>query len=178
MIKGNSNLIKKINVYNIIKLLKNSPGLSRAEIAKKTKLTPASITKITKQLLDKGVLIESGAGENSLGRPSILLNINKEAGYFIGFYLAPRKIISIFTNYVGETVSTLETKLMDLSHENILDIIDIHIESFKRINSNITTPCLLKRNHIIMSSRSDHPYIHIQKRGFPFKLLPKKEIKN
>lgn len=137
MIKGNSNLIKKINVFNIIKILKSSSGLSRAEIAKKTKLTPASITKITKQLLDNGVLIEIGAGENSLGRPSILLNINKEAGYFIGFYLAPRKIISIFTNYIGETVSTLETKLLDLSHENILNIIDIHIESFKRINSNI-----------------------------------------
>ena len=137
MIKGTSKLIKKINIYNIINILKNKPDISRAEIAKITKLTPASITKITKQLIDRGILIETGAGENSLGRPSILLNINKDAGYFIGFYLAPRKIISIFTNYVGETVSTLETKLLDLSHDNILDIIDIHIESFRRVNPNI-----------------------------------------
>ena len=74
MIKGTSKLIKKINIYNIINILKNKPDISRAEIAKITKLTPASITKITKQLIDRGILIETGAGENSLGRPSILLN--------------------------------------------------------------------------------------------------------
>ena len=68
MLKGNSKLIKKINIYNIINILKNKPGISRAEIAEITKLTRASITKITKQLIDKGVLIEEGNNENTGGR--------------------------------------------------------------------------------------------------------------
>lgn len=137
MIKGNSNLIKKINIYNIINILKNKSSVSRAEIAKITKLTPASVTKITKKLIDKGILIEVGSDGNTGGRPSILLNLNKEAGYFIGFYLAPKKIFSILTNYVGETISILETNILDFSQKNILEIVDIHIESFKKINSNI-----------------------------------------
>lgn len=137
MIKGNSDLIKKINIYNIINILKNKPGLSRAEIAKTTKLTPASITKITKKLIDEGILIENGADEATGGRPSILLNINKEAGYFIGLYLAPKKIISIFTNYIGETIATEETLISDLSLDKILSIIDSHIENFKKINLKI-----------------------------------------
>lgn len=137
MIKGNSKLIKKINVYNIIKILKEKPGISRAEIAKITKLTPASITKTTKKLLDEGVLIEDGSGENTGGRPSILLRINKDAGCFIGFYLAPRRIISIFTNYVGETIATIDTELSDFSSNNIFYIINNHVENYKKIKKDI-----------------------------------------
>ncbi len=137
MVKGNTNLIKKINIYNIIKILRSNPGVSRADISKITKLTPASITKITKELIEKGILFEGELSENTLGRPSISLKINKEAGYFIGFYLAPKHIISFFTNYIGEVISTLETKILDFSKNSILNIIDIHIESFKKMNSNI-----------------------------------------
>lgn len=137
MLKGNSKLIKKINIYNIINILKNKPGISRAEISEITKLTRASITKITKKLIDEGVLIEEGNNENTGGRPSIMLHINKEAGYFVGFYLAPKKIISIFTNYVGETVSEMESKILDFSKESILGLVDKHIEEYKKINSNI-----------------------------------------
>lgn len=137
MIKGNSNLIKKINIYNIINILKEKPGISRAEIAKITKLTPASITKTTKKLLDEGILIEDGSGENTGGRPSILLRINKNAGYFVGFYLAPRRIISIFTNYVGETLSSMETEIVDFSSNSIFSIIDSHINNYKSNQPNI-----------------------------------------
>lgn len=79
---------------------------------------------------EKGILFEGELSENTLGRPSISLKINKEAGYFIGFYLAPKHIISFFTNYIGEVISTLETKILDFSKNSILNIIDIHIESF------------------------------------------------
>lgn len=137
MLKGNSKLIKKINIYNIINILKDKPGISRAEIAEITKLTRASITKIIKQLIEQGVLIEEGNNENTGGRPSIMLHINKEAGNFIGFYLAPKKIISIFTNYVGETVSEMETKIVDFSQESILKILDTHVEEYKKISANI-----------------------------------------
>lgn len=137
MLKGTSKLIKKINIYNVINILKNEPGLSRAEIADMTKLTRASITKITKELIDNGILIEEGNNENTGGRPSIMLYINKDAGYFVGLYLAPKKIISIFTNYIGEKIAFLETEIFDFSKENILKIVDNHIAEYKKINNNI-----------------------------------------
>lgn len=118
-------------------MLKKNPGMSRAEIADETGLTRASITKITKQLLDQKILIEKGNNENTGGRPSIMLYLNENAGYFIGVYMAPRRIYSIYTSYTGEVVSEMESKITEVTTESILELLDTHITMYKKINANI-----------------------------------------
>ncbi|MCK5779441.1 MAG: ROK family protein [Psychrilyobacter sp.] len=109
---GNSDLIKRINISNIIDILKTQGMKSRAELAILTGLTPASITKSTKKLIDLDILLESGTGKISGGRPPILLDINKNAGYILGIYLAPTKIKGILTSIKGEIISE-ETYILE-----------------------------------------------------------------
>ena len=98
---GNSDLIKRINISNIIEILKTQGLKSRADLAILTGLTPASITKLTKKLIDLDILIESGVGVISGGRPPILLNINPRAGYILGITLAPNEIQGILSDVNG-----------------------------------------------------------------------------
>lgn len=84
VVKGSFELMKKLNVEAILKVIKEYGRLSRADIAKLTGLTPASVTNITKILIESDYLIERGIGESSGGRPPILLEINIKARYVIG----------------------------------------------------------------------------------------------
>ena len=84
VVKGSLELMKKLNVEAILKVIKEYGRLSRADIAKLTGLTPASVTNITKILIESDYLIERGIGESSGGRPPILLEINIKARYVIG----------------------------------------------------------------------------------------------
>ncbi len=89
MYKTNKKLLSNKNVLEILELIKNTGGISRADLAKEINLTPASITKITKKLMDNGLVCEIGLGESSGGRPPRILELNKEAGNLISLYLAP-----------------------------------------------------------------------------------------
>lgn len=139
---GNSDLIKRINISNIIEILKTQGLKSRADLAVLTGLTPASITKLTKKLIDLDLLIESGVGVISGGRPPILLDINPHAGYILGINLSPNEIKGVLTDvngtilfrdnfilenkgkkYILNNLFTLISSLMDnVSREKILGI--------------------------------------------------------
>ncbi|MEJ5229834.1 MAG: ROK family transcriptional regulator, partial [Pseudothermotoga sp.] len=78
--KYNSPRIKVLNKQNILKLIHNNHPISRAEISEITDLTPSSVTRLTKELIDEGYIKEKGTiGKNSPGRRRTLLDLNKSA---------------------------------------------------------------------------------------------------
>jgi len=129
-------MLEKINNLNhlaILELVKKEKEISRADIAKKVNLTPASITKITKKLIAQNILKEAKIGTTSGGRPPILLTLNSNAGYVIGINLAP--------GYLEGTVGTLkgelkEIKKIDLTKhvqkEEVLLSITVMIDHFMK----------------------------------------------
>ena len=58
LIKGSFELMKQLNISVVLKAVMGNGALSRADIAKITGLTPASITNITKELMEKGYLVQ------------------------------------------------------------------------------------------------------------------------
>lgn len=98
VVKGSFELMKQLNIAAILKVVRDNKGLSRADIAKLTGLTPASITNITKFLLEDKYLIESKIGESSGGRPPIILEINPNARYIIGVSIGIGNIEVVITN--------------------------------------------------------------------------------
>ena len=57
---ANLDHIKQVNYATIYKVIEKHAPISRVKIAKISKLAPASVTKITRQLLENGVITESG----------------------------------------------------------------------------------------------------------------------
>lgn len=104
IVKGSFELMKNLNVEAVLKVIKNNGSLSRADIAKLTGLTPASVSNITKLLIESDYLIERGVGESSGGRPPIILEINIKARYIVGVSIGVGSIEVVLTDLGAEIV--------------------------------------------------------------------------
>lgn len=125
MIKGSFELMKQLNISVVLKAIMSNGALSRAEIAKITGLTPASITNITKELMEKGYLVQSRIGESSGGRPPIILELNPDARHIIGVNIGVGKIEVVISNIAAEILAkkSMDLENQDRSKDNILRLI-------------------------------------------------------
>lgn len=79
--------LRKTKIYNlttVLNVIRTYGPISRAQISKKTKLSPTACTDITKTLIRSKAVIEVGEGISSGGRKPILLEINDGFGGVIG----------------------------------------------------------------------------------------------
>ncbi len=58
--------------------------LSRQDLSRSTGLSPASVSNVTRDLIDEGAVIEAGSVDSDGGRPRVLLRINPDHGYVVG----------------------------------------------------------------------------------------------
>lgn len=75
------------SLYNrslVLKMLFERRDLSRAEIAKLTGLTRASVTNIMKEFIENQLVEEVGSLDSGLGRKRKLLRVKPDAFYYIG----------------------------------------------------------------------------------------------
>lgn len=86
--------IKQINSASIYKVIEKYAPISRVEIAKVSKLAPASVTKITRQLMDSGLILEVERQASTGGRRAISLAPNAQNINVIAIKIG-RKILSI-----------------------------------------------------------------------------------
>ncbi|KPC74872.1 hypothetical protein ADL26_10750 [Thermoactinomyces vulgaris] len=83
---GSFQWMKSLNKSTILNMVRVHGPISRAEIAKLTKLTPPTVTNIVNELLQDGLIVESNLGESTGGRKPIMLRINASRFYVIGVY--------------------------------------------------------------------------------------------
>lgn len=82
-------LLKNLNRSLILRLVRDSGPISRAEIAKRTKLSLPAVLKIVDGLVQDGYLRESGEGTSTGGRPPRLVEIDPEGAFAVGIELTP-----------------------------------------------------------------------------------------
>ena len=78
----------------VVKILMKKGECPRMEIARETGLSQAAITRITSELIDSGIVLESGAGKGDKGRRTICLKLNTDLFWVIGIKIG-RKDFSI-----------------------------------------------------------------------------------
>lgn len=76
--------LRRINRAEILRKIYFEGPISRLEVSQQIGISPATVTNIVNDLLQKNILMESGIKRSEGGRPSTLLTINPEYGYFIG----------------------------------------------------------------------------------------------
>jgi predicted NBD/HSP70 family sugar kinase len=82
-------LLKNLNRSLILRLVRDGGPISRAEIAKRTKLSLPAVLKIVDGLVQDGYLRESGEGTSTGGRPPRLVEIDPEGAFAVGIELTP-----------------------------------------------------------------------------------------
>ncbi|KUJ00258.1 DNA-binding transcriptional regulator NagC [Vibrio sp. MEBiC08052] len=71
--KGNVDLVKQLNSAAVYRLIDQQGPISRIQVADISQLAPASVTKITRQLLEKGLIKEVAQQASTGGRRAISL---------------------------------------------------------------------------------------------------------
>ena len=104
VVRGSFELMKQLNVSAVLKVIRDNGSLSRADVAKITGLTPASVTNITKMLIEDQYLVECKVGQSSGGRPPIMLELNPNARYVIGISIGVGMIDVVITNLSAEII--------------------------------------------------------------------------
>ena len=120
-IKGSFDLMKKLNVSLILQTIRESGPISRAEIAENTDLTPATISKLTRELIEIDLIKEGVIGESSGGRPPIMLELNAQAGYLIGVNLGPGLLEVVLSNLDGKIIKKKVEKITETAKDIVTD---------------------------------------------------------
>jgi predicted NBD/HSP70 family sugar kinase len=109
MQKANRDLMRDLNTSLVVNLVKGGGPISRAELARQSKLSPATISGIVARLMRTGVVSEVAIGPSRLGRPPVLLRLNERAGYAVGIKLKEHGLTTVITNLAAEVVHSAES---------------------------------------------------------------------
>jgi N-acetylglucosamine repressor len=102
---GNRDLIRALNRSTVLTMIKTYGPIARADIARRSGLSPATITAITAELIDENLVFEKAAGDSSGGRPPILLALNPKAGYVVGIKLTETSATAALTDLEAMVVA-------------------------------------------------------------------------
>jgi predicted NBD/HSP70 family sugar kinase len=85
-----------------IEVLRRGP-ISRAAVARRLRLSPGSLSRLSAPLLEGGLLREVGEhNDGRVGRPTRLLDVDIDAKHFVGMKLREHEIVAARTNLRGE----------------------------------------------------------------------------
>ena len=82
--RGTVRDLRRENRAGVLWSLYLGQARTRQEVSAATGLSTASVTSVVRELLDEGLVIETGQLESDGGRPRVLLGINGGYGYVIG----------------------------------------------------------------------------------------------
>lgn len=153
----NATFIKRDLVLNMISHL---GPISRTELIDLTDYRPASIGEITKELLDEGLIVETGSQSVGHGRKRVLLEINKDALYAVGVSFVGETAIFLVAQADGNILRQETQRLPGLgesSVEQICEKVQQLLQAFpnKRfvgigIGEPLLDPTGYKREHSLM----------------------------
>lgn len=101
---GGRDLIRDLNRTLVLNLVRERGGLSRANLARISGLSPSTVTSITASLLDDGYLLEDEpsnvnvAGKGPIGRPATMLRVDPGAGLAIGIKVTTDELTAAVTD--------------------------------------------------------------------------------
>src|SRR5215211_1722138 len=81
---GDQESLRQINLSTVLTHLRQNAPISRAALAEISGLNRATITRLVRELIDHGFVRETGLQSLRSGRPSILLQLDPDAGCIIG----------------------------------------------------------------------------------------------
>ncbi|MFJ8487259.1 ROK family protein [Streptomyces sp. NPDC094038] len=109
-----------------IEVLVHGP-LSRTELARRLNLSQGSLTRLTKPLIESGLLVEApwtGApAEARQGRPSQPLAVVAESRSFIGFKITDEMAYAVVTSLRSDIVARLDRPLTSHDPEYVADLL-------------------------------------------------------
>jgi N-acetylglucosamine repressor len=100
---------RDLNASLLIELTRRAKSISRAELARQSRLSAPTVSTIVDGLLDREILIETFEAPSSGGRPPVLLSLNAHAGYVVGIKLRGDGLTTVVCDLDVHLVATTES---------------------------------------------------------------------
>jgi N-acetylglucosamine repressor len=143
---------QQTRTYNqqlVLRTIFDHGKISRADVARQTKLTRVTVSEIVSELIDTGLVAEVGMGTSAGGKTPILLSVVDDSYHMIGVDLANDEIRGAVVNLRGEIRHALSLPLESVDSEvslnQVYDLLDALIAQTDRplLGIGIGTPGLL-----------------------------------
>jgi len=132
MEKGSFKNMKKQNQKNILSLIKNEDGISRAQIAEKLEVSRATVTNIVRELVELDLVRESKMGKSRGGRRPMLLKLNAEGAYVIGIEWGIEAIKAVLLDFEAEIIDEDQIRPEEFTLEEYKTNTFFLIEKYKK----------------------------------------------
>jgi len=120
--------IKQANYATIYRVIEKHAPISRVKIAKISRLAPASVTKITRQLLDNGIITETARQASTGGRCAISIAPNSDSINVLAIKVG-RKLLSLSRyNLSGDNLSNKQVNIESANGEQLIEQLLAEIE--------------------------------------------------
>lgn len=108
---GSFQRMKSLNRSLILNTIREEEPISRADVSKRTNLTPPTVSNIVKELLESQIVIEKNQGVSRGGRKPTMLTINARNFYMIGLDVGPTQIKAIMTDLNANIIDSLQKNI-------------------------------------------------------------------
>ena len=117
---ASTGLTRDLNRAAIFKLIGSSGPIARAQIARQLRLSPATVTAVTRELLDQGLVRVVDRSQARRGRPALLLEVVGGAAAAFGAKVAPDHVVGVRVDLEGEVLERFEASF-DASSPNAVE---------------------------------------------------------
>ncbi|MGS4886630.1 ROK family protein [Roseibium sp. MB-4] len=112
--KADRDQIRRQNRSIVLQALRRNGPTARIDLGKITRLSPATVTAITSDLLDQKLIISAESDEpkshQARGRPRTLLRLNPEAAYTVCIRLSVNTMDLSLVDFAGTIAASLRTQ--------------------------------------------------------------------
>jgi predicted NBD/HSP70 family sugar kinase len=105
---GAGGLSRGLNRAAILRLIAVAGPIPRTAIARRLGLSPATVTAITRELLDRGLVHVTERAPSRRGRPALLLELVGGAATSFGVKIAPDHLVGVRVNLDAEVLEQVE----------------------------------------------------------------------
>lgn len=128
---GHIDHIKQVNAGRVYKLIDQKGPISRIDLSKESELAPASITKITRELIDAHLIHETTVQEAvSRGRPAVGLQTNNEGWQFLSMRLGRGYLTIALHELGGDVLIDTKIDIHEVDQDDVLARLLYEIDEF------------------------------------------------
>lgn len=131
---GNIDLVKQLNGAVVYRLIDQQGPISRIQIAEQSQLAPASVTKITRQLLERGLIKEVDQQASTGGRRAISIVTENRHFHTIGVRLGRHDATLALYDMSGWALVEEHYPLPEATQQKVEDRLINAIENFIQQN--------------------------------------------
>lgn len=133
---GNVDLVKQLNGAAVYRLIDQHGPISRIQIAEISSLAPASVTKITRQLIERGFIKEVAQQESTGGRRAISLTSKCSPFHSIAVRLERDKIELALFDLSGKLLATHDETFHYPDQKTLIEGLLEHLHRFLSTHQN------------------------------------------